>query len=70
MTRHKSWQHTVLFGDNCCLCSGDGVCRACSGGPQPPKMQAGFGDTTYVDLIATRDPGDYRGRHRVWESPA
>jgi hypothetical protein len=64
VTRHRDWQHTVLFGDGCCLCSGDGVCRACSSGPPPPQMQPQFTPTGWDDLIATRNPGDYEGGHR------
>lgn len=62
--RHPDWQHTVLFGDSACLCSGDGTCSAHSGGPKPPQMQPGFKPTAWDDLIATRDPGNYQGRHR------
>lgn len=68
--RHPSWKHTVLFGDSVCLCSGDGVCASHSGGPPTPKMQLGFEVTGWDGLIATRDPGDYSGRHRTWESVA
>lgn len=63
--RHPSWRHTVLFGDSACLCDSNGVCRAHSGGPPTPQLQPGYRPTSWDDLVATRDPGDYTGRHRV-----
>lgn len=66
MTRHRDWQHTVLFGDSTCLCDSSGVCRACSG-YQIPQIQAGFEITGWDDLIATRDIGDYQPRHATSE---
>jgi hypothetical protein len=69
MSRHPDWQHTVLFGDDVCLCSGDGVCRAHRGEPPPPRLQPGFTGITWEDLIATRDIGNYQPCHARDQMP-
>lgn len=60
--------HRLTFGDCACLCSGDGVCRGCSGSAR--DAVPGFIDDMTVEnrtLDMLRDAGPYIGRHRAHE---